>query len=120
MVRLVCLLGLFTFLSCDSPAIDGARAHALVSEKHALLLDVRTAEERATAQIPGTTLVDPQVAAGIEKLPKDAMLVFHCHHGGRSQQAAEHFRALGFSNVYNVAGGIDAWSQQVDSSVPRY
>lgn len=82
--------------------------------------DVRTPEERATASIAGTRLLDADVAAEIEKLPKDAMLVFHCHHGGRSQQAAEHFRSLGFKNVHNVAGGIDAWSQQIDPSVPRY
>ena len=82
--------------------------------------DVRTPEERATASIPGTRLLDAEVAAEIEKLPKDAMLVFHCHHGGRSQQAAEHFRSLGFRNVHNVVGGIDAWSQQIDPSVPRY
>jgi monothiol glutaredoxin len=82
--------------------------------------DVRSPEERATASIPGTQLVDAAVAAEIEKLPKDAMLVFHCHHGGRSQQAAEHFRSLGYKNVHNVVGGIDAWSQQIDPSVPRY
>ena len=82
--------------------------------------DVRTPEERATASIPGTRLLDPQTAAEIEQLPKDAMLVFHCHHGGRSQQAAEHFRSLGFRNLHNVVGGIDAWSQQIDPSVPRY
>jgi monothiol glutaredoxin len=84
------------------------------------LYDVRTEEEQAIARIPGATLVDAGVAAAIEKLPKDAMLVFHCHHGGRSQAAAEHFRALGFTNVFNVVGGIDAWSQQVDPTVPRY
>jgi len=60
------------------------------------------------------------VAAEIEKLPRDARLVFHCHHGGRSQAAAEHFAALGFENVHNLAGGIDAWSREVDPSVPRY
>jgi monothiol glutaredoxin len=81
---------------------------------------VRTPEEHETARIAGATLLDPDAAAAIEKLPKDAMLVFHCHHGGRSQQAAEHFRALGFQNVHNVVGGIDAWSQQIDPSVPRY
>ena len=84
------------------------------------LFDVRTEEEAAIARIPGARLVDAEVAAEIERLPKDAMLVFHCHHGGRSQQAAEHFRGLGFRNVHNVVGGIDAWSQQVDPSVPRY
>jgi monothiol glutaredoxin len=82
--------------------------------------DVRTEEEAAIARIPGARLVDAEVAAEIERLPKDALLVFHCHHGGRSQQAAEHFRGLGFRNVHNLVGGIDAWSQQVDSSVPRY
>ena len=48
------------------------------------------------------------------------MLVFHCHHGGRSQRAAEYFRDQGFRNVHNLVGGIDAWSQEIDSSVPRY
>ena len=84
------------------------------------LFDVRTPEEHRKAHIAGATLVDARVAAEIEKLPRDARLVFHCHHGGRSQAAAEHFAALGFSNVHNLAGGIDAWSREVDPSVPRY
>jgi monothiol glutaredoxin len=84
------------------------------------LFDVRTPEERATAAIPGARLLDADAAAAIEKLPRDATLVFHCHHGGRSQQAAEHFRNLGFRDVRNVAGGIDAWSREIDPSVPRY
>ncbi|MFI5314490.1 MAG: Grx4 family monothiol glutaredoxin [Myxococcota bacterium] len=84
------------------------------------LFDVRTPEEHRKARIAGATLVDARVAAEIEKLPRDARLVFHCHHGGRSQAAAEHFAALGFSNVHNLAGGIDAWSREIDPSVPRY
>jgi monothiol glutaredoxin len=84
------------------------------------LFDVRTPEEHRKARIAGATLVDERVAAEIEKLPRDARLVFHCHHGGRSQAAAEHFAALGFSNVHNLAGGIDAWSREIDPSVPRY
>jgi monothiol glutaredoxin len=85
-----------------------------------VFLDVRTPEERATASIPGTRLLDQGVASEIERLPKDTMLVFHCHHGGRSQAAAEHFRSRGFTNVNNMAGGIDAWSREVDADVPRY
>jgi monothiol glutaredoxin len=85
-----------------------------------VFLDVRTPEERASASIPGTRLLDQATAAEIEQLPKDTMLVFHCHHGGRSQAAAEHFRGRGFTAVHNMAGGIDAWSREVDSSVPRY
>ena len=84
------------------------------------LLDVRTPEERAIASIPDALLLGEQEAARIESMPKDTMLVLHCHHGGRSQQAAEQFVSLGFTRVYNVVGGIDAWSQEIDSSVPRY
>lgn len=84
------------------------------------LFDVRTPEERAKACIPGARLLDAEAAAELEKLPRDAKLVFHCHHGGRSQQAAEHFRGLGFRDVSNVQGGIDAWSREIDPSVPRY
>lgn len=84
------------------------------------LLDVRTPEERAIAAIPGSVLLNEAEAARIESLPKDTKLVLHCHHGGRSQQAAEQFVSLGFSNVHNVVGGIDAWSQEIDPDVPRY
>jgi monothiol glutaredoxin len=84
------------------------------------LMDVRTVAERETARIDGSTLMDDAQAERLSALPKDTKLVFHCHHGGRSQQAAEHFAALGFTNVHNVVGGIDTWSQEVDPSVPRY
>jgi monothiol glutaredoxin len=84
------------------------------------LFDVRTPEERATASIPGSILLTEEEANRITGLPRDSLLAFHCHHGGRSQSAAEHFASLGFTQVYNVEGGIDAWSQRVDSDVPRY
>jgi monothiol glutaredoxin len=47
-------------------------------------------------------------------------MVFQCHHGIRSQHAANHFAALGFANLCNLVGGIEAWSALVDPSVPRY
>jgi len=84
------------------------------------LYDVRTPREKAIASIPGATLVDDEVRRAIHDLPRETTLVFHCHHGGRSQAAAEHFLADGFKDVYNVRGGIDAWSQTVDPKVPRY
>jgi monothiol glutaredoxin len=46
--------------------------------------------------------------------------VFQCHHGGRSRAAAERFLAEGYKRVYNLEGGIDAWSQQIDPSIARY
>jgi monothiol glutaredoxin len=84
------------------------------------LLDVRTPEEQRIASIPGARLLDQRVAEDVAELPKETLLVFHCHHGFRSQAAAQHFAARGFTNVCNVAGGIDAWSVAVDPSVRRY
>ncbi|HEY0192119.1 MAG TPA: Grx4 family monothiol glutaredoxin [Kofleriaceae bacterium] len=82
--------------------------------------DVRTEKERQTALIAGAVHLDDATMAQIEELPKDTPLAFHCHHGGRSRGAAEHFLKLGYKNVYNMAGGIEAWSKDVDPSVPRY
>jgi monothiol glutaredoxin len=84
------------------------------------LLDARTPRERAIASLPGARLLDAEAQRWLEGLPRETPLVFHCHHGGRSQAAAEHFLGQGFRTVYNVRGGIDAWSQTVDPSVPRY
>jgi monothiol glutaredoxin len=83
-------------------------------------LDVRTPGERDTAQIAGTTLLDRANFERVAGLPKDTKLVLHCHHGMRSFQAAEHFVRQGFRNVFNVQGGIAAWSRDVDPSVPTY
>jgi monothiol glutaredoxin len=85
------------------------------------IVDVRPADERAIAAInaPFETF-DGDNRARLEALPKDTPLAFLCHHGGRSAQAAEQFRAQGFSKVYNITGGIDAWSDAVDNSVPKY
>ncbi|WP_305804208.1 Grx4 family monothiol glutaredoxin [Stenotrophomonas sp. YIM B06876] len=85
------------------------------------LVDVRPADERAIAAInaPFETL-DGDNRARLEALPKDTALAFLCHRGGRSAQAAEHFRSLGFTRVHNVVGGIDAWSDEVDNGVPKY
>ena len=58
--------------------------------------------------------------AELDDLPKDTPLVFQCHHGGRSQRAAEMFVARGFVEVYNLIGGIDAWSDRIDPSIPKY
>lgn len=84
------------------------------------LIDVRTPAERQLAVIEGSRLFDQGVYDHLLEMNLDTPLVFHCHHGDRSRAAAEHFRQRGFTNVANVRGGIDAWSQLVDSSVPRY
>lgn len=83
-------------------------------------LDARTPEERASASIPGTTLLTAEVANRLTGLPKDTPMVFHCHHGSRSRATADEFVSMGFTNVWNLEGGIDAWSVQIDPSVTRY
>lgn len=84
------------------------------------LLDVRTEQERATANIEGSTLIASDNIRTLMALPKDTKLVFFCHTGVRSQQAAMHFLQQGFRNVHNMVGGIEEWSISVDPSVPRY
>ena len=81
---------------------------------------MRTPQEREIARIEGSTLLDMPARDRILALERDTPLVFHCHHGVRSQQAAEYFLAQGFTRVANLRGGIDAWSVEVDPTVPRY
>jgi monothiol glutaredoxin len=84
------------------------------------LWDVRSPDEHRIASIAGSRLLDEAAMKTLESADKDAVLVFHCHHGGRSQRAADQFVKMGWKKVYNLAGGIDAWSQTVDPKVPRY
>ena len=84
------------------------------------LVDVRTEEERAFAMIDGSRLLDQAYHDALLLRDRDTPIVFQCHHGVRSQQAAEYFRREGFRNLYNLRGGIDAWSLLVDPAVPRY
>ena len=96
-------------------------ADDLVRAGTVLLVDVRPSEERSIAAVGVPFKVfDGNGRAELEALPKDTALAFLCHHGGRSAQAAEQFRALGFTKVHNVTGGIDAWSDEVDNGVPKY
>jgi rhodanese-related sulfurtransferase len=60
------------------------------------------------------------VPARLAELPRDKPLVVMCHSGGRSGRVAQYLQYNGFSNVFNLKGGIDAWSTQIDSRVPRY
>lgn len=84
------------------------------------LIDVRTEREREIAKIEGARLLDKDAEEHLADLDKSTPIVFQCHHGIRSRSAAEHFLTQGFKNVYNLTGGIDAWSLQIDPSVARY
>lgn len=85
------------------------------------LYDVRTDQERATASIEGAVSLTDEARVALETATdKSGVLVFMCHHGMRSQRAAQHAIDMGYREVFNLAGGIDAWSQSVDPDVPRY
>jgi monothiol glutaredoxin len=84
------------------------------------LVDVRTHDERAIAKIEGSRLLDQAYYDYLLGLDRQAVIVFQCHHGIRSQAAAEYFLREGFRNLSNLQGGLDAWSRLVDPAVPRY
>jgi molybdopterin/thiamine biosynthesis adenylyltransferase/rhodanese-related sulfurtransferase len=88
-----------------------------------LFLDVREPHEHATARIEGAQLVPlANVAARADEFAawKQRPVVVHCHKGGRSAKACKTLQQLGFTDVWNLAGGIEAWSLTVDPEVPRY
>ena len=84
------------------------------------LIDVRSPEERELAVIAGSRLLDRDTSAELEKLPADRRVIFYCHTGQRSQVAAREFASRGHQNVFNLTGGVDAWSTEIDPQVPRY
>jgi len=85
-----------------------------------VLLDVREPEELARAAITGALHIPMrEVPQRLDELPKDKPIVVFCHAGGRSRRVAEFLAANGFEQVFNLAGGIDAWSRTVDERVDR-
>ncbi len=87
------------------------------------LLDVRQPQEHALAALPDSVLIplnQLMARAGEIDCPEGVPLVVYCHHGVRSRMAAEALLRLGHEEVYSLAGGIDAWSVEVDARVPRY
>lgn len=101
--------------------LSPAEANARIAAGTLTLIDVRPPDERAQAAVAvAFETLDGDGLERLRDLPKNTALAFLCHHGGRSAQAAEHFRGLGFGEVYNVEGGIDAWANDVDIALPRY
>ena len=86
-----------------------------------LLVDVRQPEEHAYVRIePSTLLPLPELAARLGELSKDAEIVAYCHHGVRSRHAAVFLRGQGFTRARTLTGGIEAWTNRVDPTLPRY
>jgi adenylyltransferase/sulfurtransferase len=85
------------------------------------ILDVREPHEYQICSIPGAKLIPlGEVPKRLDELDKNADIVIHCKSGMRSARACGILKAAGFEHVRNMKGGILAWSDQVDPSVPKY
>lgn len=85
------------------------------------VLDVREPWELAIARLPGIVHIPlGEVPARLAEIDRDRPLIVMCKAGGRSLRAAQFLAARGFAQVANLTGGIDAWSQRIDPSLPTY
>lgn len=88
-----------------------------------VFIDCREQDEYDHVRIDGSTLIPmSQMAQRVDELQehKDRDIIIHCHHGGRSLNVANWLKRQGFRNPLSMAGGIDVWAEEIDSSLPRY
>ena len=84
------------------------------------LLDVRSREEHEAVSLPGSELMTQELLQKLFGEDKAQRIVVYCHHGVRSLDSAAYLIGHGMSKVQSLAGGIDAWSCEVDQTLPRY
>ena len=97
------------------------KAHLDTADPAPLLLDVREPWEYELCHIEGARLIPMgQIDSALDSLDADREIIVICHHGGRSQRVADYLERSGFTNVANLTGGIDAWTNDVDPSLAKY
>ncbi|MEQ8241651.1 MAG: rhodanese-like domain-containing protein [Cyclobacteriaceae bacterium] len=84
------------------------------------LIDVREENEYEVAEIGGELIPMATVPDNLDKISKDKQVVVHCRSGKRSGGIVQYLESQGYDNVVNLAGGILAWSDEIDPSVPKY
>jgi adenylyltransferase/sulfurtransferase len=107
----------------DGAVVDAVELARLLEKEEVLLVDVRGADEHALVAIPGAVLVPlPRIESGeaLPELPRDRRVVLHCKSGARSERALRALIAAGYTDVAHLDGGVLAWVDQVDPSLPRY
>jgi len=106
----------------DLPAVTVQELRAMMESKDDFfLLDVRERSEWEIARLPGASLIPlGELGNRIGELPRDKRLVVHCKAGGRSAKAVQALHEAGFTNTWNVTGGINAWSKEIDPDVALY
>ncbi len=101
--------------------VTDARDRLAARPDATVLLDVREAAELAICSVPAARHIPMgQIPAHLDQLPRDQDILVMCHHGGRSLRVTYFLRQHGFDRVANVAGGIDAWAEQIDPALARY
>ncbi len=92
-----------------------------VADPPPLLLDVRESEEYAICRIAGSRHIPMnQIPEAHGTLDPEQEIIVICHHGMRSARIANYLQQIGFSKVFNLAGGIHAWACEVDTDMPTY
>ena len=99
--------------------------HELQAKRNAgedfVLLDVREAEEVALVQLPHSVHIPlGDIPSRLQELDPEAEIVVYCHHGVRSLRVVHFLRQHDFAQVVNLAGGIDAWANEIDPRMARY
>ena len=102
--------------------ITPSEAKKLIEEnKNVKIIDVREKWEYDIANLEDSMLFPLSTFEdNLDKLNKDDDLLIICHHGMRSRKFCNYLSRLGYKKLFNLAGGIDAWSDEIDSSVPKY
>ena len=106
----------------DNIEMDVATLHQLLQgEEPPLVLDVREANELAICALEGAVHMPMhEVPARLSEIPTDRPVVAMCHSGMRSMQVTRFLRHMGYSNIHNLTGGIDAWAAQIEPEMARY
>lgn len=85
------------------------------------LIDCREPNEYEFCNIGGELIPMGQILRNLEKISRDKPVIIHCHVGGRSGRVVSVLQSQhGFTNLYNLTGGIMAWSEEIDSNIPQY
>jgi rhodanese-related sulfurtransferase len=84
------------------------------------ILDVRNQDEYQFCNLQGHLIPFTELSSRLNELNPDQTIVIHCHGGGRSRRATEYLMSQGFKKVFNLRGGITAWANEIDPTMPKY
>ena len=90
------------------------------SKENIVILDVRNQDEYDFCNIQGLLIPWSELPSRVSELDPDATIVIHCHAGGRSRKATQFLLEKGFTKVFNLKGGITAWANEIDNTMPTY